>query len=59
VIEASEAAVSWREREHDDLVLAVALAAWQGERTPASLGQPLVLGQRWFFDKSIKKGTAG
>jgi hypothetical protein len=25
-------AVEWRERPHDDLVLAVAVAAWQGER---------------------------
>jgi hypothetical protein len=24
--------ITWREREHDDLVLAVALAAWEGER---------------------------
>jgi hypothetical protein len=24
--------LSWRERPHDDLVLAVAIAAWQGER---------------------------
>jgi hypothetical protein len=24
----------WRENEHDDLVLAVALAAWAGERVP-------------------------
>jgi hypothetical protein len=27
-----EDALSWRERPHDDLVLAVAIAAWQGER---------------------------
>ena len=26
---------SWRERDHDDLVLAVALAAWLGERWAA------------------------
>ncbi|HEX3149845.1 MAG TPA: hypothetical protein VHR66_17340 [Gemmataceae bacterium] len=25
-------AVEWRERPHDDLVLAVAVAAWQAER---------------------------
>jgi hypothetical protein len=24
--------IEWRERPHDDLVLAVAVAAWQGER---------------------------
>lgn len=28
----TDAAVEWRERPHDDLVLAVAVAAWQGER---------------------------
>jgi hypothetical protein len=27
-------AVEWRERPHDDLVPAVAVAAWQGERGP-------------------------
>jgi hypothetical protein len=27
----AEAAESWRERDHDDLVLAVAIAAWLGE----------------------------
>ena len=26
---------AWRERDHDDLVLAVALAAWLGERSAA------------------------
>jgi hypothetical protein len=39
--------VSWREREHDDLVLAVALAAWEGERNPPSCGMPLIVGERW------------
>jgi hypothetical protein len=34
--------LSWREQEHDDLVLAVAVAAWAGERTPADDGQPLI-----------------
>jgi hypothetical protein len=34
--------LSWREREHDDLVLAVAVAAWAGERTPTDDGEPLV-----------------
>jgi hypothetical protein len=36
---------SWRERDHDDLVLAVAIAAWYAEHTsqrPAGL--PLLLG---------------
>jgi hypothetical protein len=27
----NETLESWRERDHDDLVLAVALAAWAGE----------------------------
>jgi hypothetical protein len=36
---------SWRERDHDDLVLAVALAAWLAERTPPSLrALPIFLG---------------
>jgi hypothetical protein len=38
--------VTWREREHDDLVLEVALAAWEGERNPPSVGIPLILGER-------------
>jgi hypothetical protein len=38
--------LSWREREYDDLVLAVALAAWAGERYPPSIGQPLILHDR-------------
>jgi hypothetical protein len=29
---AQETVESWRERDHDDLVLATALAAWVGER---------------------------
>ena len=29
---ANETFESWRERDHDDLVLAVAMAAWVGER---------------------------
>jgi hypothetical protein len=27
-----DAAIEWRERPHDDLVLAVAIAAWQAEK---------------------------
>jgi hypothetical protein len=34
---------AWREGQHDDLVLAVALAAWRGEREPVG-GLPYVLG---------------
>jgi hypothetical protein len=41
-----ESLVSWRERPHDDLVLAVALAAWEAEREEADDGLPLVLGGR-------------
>jgi hypothetical protein len=42
---ADDAPEHWREREHDDLVLAVALAVWMAEREPATwdVGEPLVL----------------
>ncbi len=42
----SEEDLSSREQDHDDLVLAVALAAWEGERNPPSFGQPLILHDR-------------
>jgi hypothetical protein len=42
----SEEEMSWRQREHDDLVLAVALAAWEGERNPPCFGPPLILHDR-------------
>jgi hypothetical protein len=42
----SEPDVNWRQREHDDLVLAVALAAWEGERNPLGFGKPLILRDR-------------
>jgi len=32
----NETFASWRERDHDDLVLALALAVWYGERHPGS-----------------------
>jgi hypothetical protein len=35
--------LSWRERAHDDLVLAVAVAAWDGERTTVDDGEPMAL----------------
>jgi hypothetical protein len=28
---------AWREQDHDDMVLAVALAAWYGERLPKTI----------------------
>jgi hypothetical protein len=48
----SENEVEWRERPHDDLVLAVAVAAWQGERGPGFFvavfeGDPVPAGRRW------------
>ncbi len=43
-----DAEMSWREREHDDLVLAVALAAWEGEHDPPCCGKPLILGDRFW-----------
>jgi hypothetical protein len=40
----SDDIASWRERDHDDLVLAVALAAWSGERHgQVSTGAPVVI----------------
>lgn len=42
----SDEDVSWREREHDDLVLAVALAAWEGERNPPCIGKPFIIADR-------------
>jgi hypothetical protein len=36
---------AWREGLHDDLVLAVAIAVWEGERCrPTPAGEPMVLG---------------
>jgi hypothetical protein len=43
----SEAVEAWREREHDDLVLAVALACWWGERHEPAGTEPLYLGGGW------------
>jgi hypothetical protein len=37
---AHETVEAWRERDHDDLVLAVALAAWMGERALPPLEDP-------------------
>jgi hypothetical protein len=38
---------AWRERDHDDLVLAVALAVWAAERHPrGDPGEPIALGHR-------------
>ena len=44
---ANETFGAWREGQHDDLVLAVALAAWMGERAlgyERPVGLPTVLG---------------
>jgi hypothetical protein len=39
---------AWREGQHDDLVLAVAMATWLAERTPPGGGKglPMVIGRR-------------
>ena len=37
---AHESFAAWREKEHDDLVLATALACWVGEQVPLELGRP-------------------
>lgn len=43
----AETAESWRERPHDDLVLAVALACWYGERAiPPVTSPPAILSRR-------------
>ncbi len=36
-------AADWREKAHDDLVLALAIAAWLGEKSPDAWTGPLVL----------------
>jgi hypothetical protein len=42
---AGEVEEMWREGPHDDLVLAVAVAAWMGERCPPEVGAvPVVMG---------------
>lgn len=38
----NESFEAWREKDHDDLVLAVALAAWLGERMPPPGDPPFV-----------------
>src|SRR6185295_18926469 len=38
----NETFATWRESQHDDLVLAVALAAWRGEREPGPGFAPYV-----------------
>jgi hypothetical protein len=42
---ASDVLGDWREGQHDDLVLAVAIAAWMGERTP-----PATMIRRYVFE---------
>jgi hypothetical protein len=47
-VSANETFEAWRERDHDDLVLAVALAAWAGEKFgPEEVGRPFAFGDDW------------
>jgi hypothetical protein len=48
VVAAAADAAAWRDGPHDDLVLAVAVAAWEGERRPPAAGSavPEVCGGR-------------
>jgi hypothetical protein len=43
-VDANETFEAWRERDHDDLVLAVALAAWLAEHEPPKASAPVSLG---------------
>jgi hypothetical protein len=44
---ANETFEAWRERDHDDLVLALALAVWHAERQPiGDQGMPMILGSK-------------
>ena len=40
---------AWREGAHDELVLAVAVACWYGERPVPSVTQSFVRGSRSYF----------
>ena len=40
---ANETFGAWREGTHDDLVLAVAIAAWEAERVPLDASRPAVV----------------
>jgi hypothetical protein len=42
---ATETFEAWRERDHDDLVLALAVAVWLGEREGGKVGRPFYLGR--------------
>jgi hypothetical protein len=53
---ANEQLESWRERAHDDLVLAVALAAWLGEREGRILPPPAVSRVRWTLEDRFRAG---
>jgi hypothetical protein len=47
---ANEPLAAWREGPQDDLVLAVAIAAWEGERHPPTRpSRPMVLSPGWSF----------
>ena len=51
---------AWREKDHDDLVLSVALAAWRAEREPPDTGPLVVAGARkkpgWSSTGGIRRG---
>jgi hypothetical protein len=50
-VSANETFEAWRERDHDDLVLAVALAAWIGEKEgSACVAQVIIPEQDWRRD---------
>jgi hypothetical protein len=55
---ANETFEAWRERDHDDLVLAVALAAWLGEHELCSDALPMTFGERASVLNSNGRGGA-
>jgi hypothetical protein len=56
---ANETFASWREREHDDLVLATAMAGWYAERQPAMSMAPYVLRECAFLQGGMEPHIAG
>ena len=41
---AHDSYTTWRDGQHDDLVLAVALASWWAEKRPMRMPKPIVIG---------------